>query len=115
MTEDVRGPSCSNPYGRRFQEEGRSRTEALWKNNSSTEVDRYIDDVNKEKEQEQTTYCPQAFIRQEDSVQARRWTRMTSRRSLDKNKTEKRLENRLYLSESNQVEAKKANFKVRKS
>ena len=66
MTEDIGGPSCSIKYGRRFQEEGRSRTEALWKNNSSTEVDRYIDDVNKEKEQEQTTFHPQGFIRQED-------------------------------------------------
>ena len=46
MTEDVGGPSGSNPYGRRFQEEGRSRTEARCKSNSSTEVDRYIDDVN---------------------------------------------------------------------
>ena len=36
---------------------------------------------------------------------------MTSRRSLDKNKTEKRLEKRLYLSESNEVEAKKARLK----
>ena len=66
MTEDVGGRSCSNPCGRRFQEEGRSSTEARLKNNSSTEVDRYIDDVNKEKEQEQTTFRPQGFIRQED-------------------------------------------------
>ena len=65
MTEDVGGPCCSNPYRPRFQE-GRSRTEARCKSNSSTEVDRYIDDVNKEKEQEQTTFRPQAFIRQED-------------------------------------------------
>ena len=100
MTEDVGGPSCSNPYGRRFQEEGRSSTEARLKNNSSTEVDRYIDDVQKEKEQEQTTFRPQGFITQEH------WTRMTRRQSLDKNKTEKRLEKRLYLSESNEVEAK---------
>ena len=106
MTEDVGGPSCSNPYGRRFQEKRRSRTEASLKIYSSTEVDRYIDDVNKEKEQEQTTFPPQDFIRQEDWVQARRWTRMTSRRSLDKNEIEKRLEKRLYLSESNEVEAK---------
>ena len=100
MTEDVGGASCSNHYGRRFQEEGRSSTAARLKNNSSTEVDRYIDDVHKEKEQEQTTFRPQGFIRQED------WTRMTSRRSLDKNKTEKRLDKKLYLNESNDVEAK---------
>ena len=66
MTEDVGGPSCSNPYGRRFQKEGRSSTEARLKKNSSTEVDRYIDDVNKEKEQEQTTFRLQGFISQED-------------------------------------------------
>ena len=39
---------------------------------------------------------------------------MTSRPSLDKNKTQKRLENRLYLSESNEVEAKKAKLKGEK-
>ena len=50
MTEDVGGPSCSNPYGRRFQEEGRSSTEARLKNYTSTEVHRYIDEVNKEKD-----------------------------------------------------------------
>ena len=66
MTEDVGGLSWSNPNGRRFQKEERSCTEAGLKNNSSTEVDRYIDDVNKEKEQEQTTFRPQGFIRQED-------------------------------------------------
>ena len=72
MTEDVRGPNCSNPYGRRFQEEGRSSTDARLKNNSSTEVDRYIDDVNKEKEQEKTAFRQQGFVRQEDLVQERR-------------------------------------------
>ena len=60
MTEDVGGPSCSNPYGRRFQEEGRSSTEARLKNNSSTEVDRYIDNVNKEKEQEKRRFANRA-------------------------------------------------------
>ena len=55
-----------------FQKEGRSSTEARLKKNCSTEVDRYTDDVNKEKEQEQTTFRPQGFIRQEDWVQARR-------------------------------------------
>ena len=66
MTEDVAGTSCSNPYRPRFLEEGRSRTEARLKNNSSTEVDRYIDDVNKEKEQEQNTFRQKGFSRQED-------------------------------------------------
>ena len=60
MTEDVGGASCSNPYGRRFQEEGRSSTEARLKNNSSTEVDRYIDNVNKEKEQEKRRFANRA-------------------------------------------------------
>ena len=39
---------------------------------------------------------------------------MTSRQSLDKNKTDKRLEKRLYLSESNEVEAKKVKLKGEK-
>ena len=64
MTENVRAPSCSNPYGRRFQQEGHSSTEARLKNYSSTEVDRYIYDVNKQKEQKQTTFRPQGSIRQ---------------------------------------------------
>ena len=65
ITEDVGGPSCSNPCGRRFQEEGRSSTEARLKNYSSTEVHRDLEDVNKDKEHEQTTFRPQGFIRQE--------------------------------------------------
>ena len=70
MTEDVGRPRGSSPYGRRFQKDESISTEARWNNNSSTEVDRYIDDVNKEKEQEQTAFRPQAFNRQEDSVRA---------------------------------------------
>ena len=72
MTENVGGPTWSNPYGRRFQEEERRCTDARLKNNSSTEVDRYIDDVNKEKEQEKTTFRQQGFVRQEGLVQERR-------------------------------------------
>ena len=66
MTEDIGGPNCSIKYGRRFLEEERSRTEGHLKNNSSTEVHRYIDDENQEKDQEQTSFRPQSFIRQED-------------------------------------------------